>query len=471
MDILDKLIQEWSWRTEKGYPDLTNEDDLKILKEVFGINLKETPLTPKELGKQNSKTKEERVDILIQKIKNGEALELDKGDATFIVYDPKGEKVAELEAWTPAKGPVTLQDKDGNTITTSKLKKTADFGGGAGSGGGAAQTAIQESCQCAVNALAQKIGSDITPKDLTPDNLKSIAKDINTTSSIEDIIYFIQNSPGWANTFVNTAKMLVGYAGTGFEFHRGSEFVDRIYQAWRTVRKANGWKIQNDKWNPSDIWIVSPAVKNIQFKTDSIAELNNQMVELFDERKLLGASLKKLGPESKLTVRARQLQSEKDEYASSIVSPTSKDAYINFKSNAKMQLRTFSTDGSSFQGELKGKTASQGKIGGGVLKMLLSKNGAGDIPAQNEALKKAVDLSDSFVQEFIELAKRFGGFDITAEELKEKSTDWISSKYQALCVIRVLETGDKDKVTDAITDIVNYAGSQSSISSVHLKVS
>ena len=61
--------------------------------------------------------------------------------------------------------------------------------------------------------------------------------------------------------------------------------------------------------------------------------------------------------------------------------------------------------------------------------------------------------------------------DITAEELKEKSTDWISSKYQALCVIRVLETGDKDKVTDAITDIVNYAGSQSSISSVHLKVS
>jgi len=41
MDILDKLIQEWSWRTEKGYPDLTNKDDLKILREVFGINLAE----------------------------------------------------------------------------------------------------------------------------------------------------------------------------------------------------------------------------------------------------------------------------------------------------------------------------------------------------------------------------------------------------------------------------------------------
>lgn len=471
MDTLDKLIQEWSWRTEKGYPDLNNKGDLKILKETFGIDLTESPLTPKELGKQNSKTKEERVDILIQKIKNGEGLELDKGDTLFTVDDPKGEKVAELQAWTPDKGPVTLQDKDGNTITTSKLKKTTDFGGGKGSGGGAAQTDIQESCQCAVNALAQKIGSDISSKDLTKENLESIAKDINTTSSIEDITYFITNSPGWADTFINTAKMLLGYAGKGFEFHRGSEFVESVYQAWRKVRKDNGWKIQDDKWNPSDIWLVSPAVKSLQLKTGSIAELNNQMIELFDERKLLGASLKKLGPESKLTVRAKELQSEKDEYASAIVSPTSKDAYINFKSSAKMQLRTFSTDGTSFQGELKGKTASQGKIGGGVLKMLLSKNGAGDIPAQNEALKRAVELSSSFIKEFIELAKKHGEFNITEEELREKSTDWISSKYQALYVIKVLETGDPEKVKDAVTDIVNYAGSQSSISSVHLKVS
>jgi len=41
MDILDKLIQEWSWRTEKGYPDLTNEDDLAIFESLFGFNLNE----------------------------------------------------------------------------------------------------------------------------------------------------------------------------------------------------------------------------------------------------------------------------------------------------------------------------------------------------------------------------------------------------------------------------------------------
>ena len=136
-----------------------------------------------------------------------------------------------------------------------------------------------------------------------------------------------------------------------------------------------------------------------------------------------------------------------------------------------MQLRTFSTDGTSFQGELKGKTAAQGKIGGGVLKMLLSKNGAGDIPNQKDALTDSVNLSESFVNTFIELAKKYGKFNITAEELKEKTTDWISSKYQALSVVKVLETGDKDKVSDALTDIANYAGSKSSISSVYIKIS
>ena len=68
MNLIDKVILEWSYKTKKGYPDINNEDDMRIFESLFGFNLKETPLTPKELGKQNSKTKEERVDILINKI-------------------------------------------------------------------------------------------------------------------------------------------------------------------------------------------------------------------------------------------------------------------------------------------------------------------------------------------------------------------------------------------------------------------
>lgn len=41
MDLIDKLLVEWSWRCKKGYPDLTSADDLQILREVFGIDLTE----------------------------------------------------------------------------------------------------------------------------------------------------------------------------------------------------------------------------------------------------------------------------------------------------------------------------------------------------------------------------------------------------------------------------------------------
>jgi hypothetical protein len=453
---------------------MNNAQDVLLLEafisEVIGekFSLKETPLTPKELQKTNSKTGESRIDILIGKIQKGEELELDAG-GTFTV-DNKDEAIKALKSEIPRSG-VILIDSEGNQVSTSKLKKSTEFGGGKGSGGGAAQTDQQESAQSLVNALSQKLGNDISVEDLTPENLKSIAGKVDITSPISDTIDFITNSPNWSDTLIHTAKLVNDFIGQDVEFHRGSSFVDSIYSSWNQARKADKLGgIKNDKWNPSDIWAVSPDVKSIEFKTD-LAELNNQLIDLFDERKLVGISLKKLGPDSKITVRAKEPQVEKDGYVEATISPTSKDAYINFTSGAKMQLRTFSNDGTSFQGELKGKTANQGKIGGGVLRSILSRNGLDLIPTQKESLTKATDLSNNFIKEFIELSKKYGKFNITEEELKSKTVDWISSKYQALSVIKAIEDGSKENVEDALTDIRNYAGSTSSISSVHLKVS
>tara|TARA_R110001632_G_scaffold110045_1_gene220450 strand:- start:76 stop:1500 length:1425 start_codon:yes stop_codon:yes gene_type:complete len=474
MDNITKYLNRIAYKFPKGYPDMNNAQDVLLLEafisEVIGekFSLKETPLTPKELQKTNSKTGESRIDILIGKIQKGEELELDAG-GTFTV-DNKDEAIKALKSEIPRSG-VILIDSEGNQVSTSKLKKSTEFGGGKGSGGGAAQTDQQESAQSLVNALSQKLRNDISVEDLTPENLKSIAGKVDITSPISDTIDFITNSPNWSDTLIHTAKLVNDFIGQDVEFHRGSSFVDSIYSSWNQARKADKLGgIKNDKWNPSDIWAVSPDVKSIEFKTD-LAELNNQLIDLFDERKLVGISLKKLGPDSKITVRAKEPQVEKDGYVEATISPTSKDAYINFTSGAKMQLRTFSNDGTSFQGELKGKTANQGKIGGGVLRSILSRNGLDLIPTQKESLTKATDLSNNFIKEFIELSKKYGKFNITEEELKSKTVDWISSKYQALSVIKAIEDGSKENVEDALTDIRNYAGSTSSISSVHLKVS
>jgi len=476
MSIFDKFFTKFAYKFDKGYPDMNNDQDVLLLEslisEVVGYKFKlsETALTPSVLSQTatlSRNNKVPRINILIDKIKNNQPLELEKSEETFIVFDPDGSKIKELENWDQSKGAVRLEDEDGNVITTSKLNKSSDFGGGKGSGGGATQTGIQESSQCAVSALVQKMGQ-ITPEDLTPENIKSISDDIDTTSSIDEIIEFIMSREDFHNTFINTGEKLNEYLGGGFDFHRGSDFVKTIYEAWGKIRKENGWRIADDKWNPSDIWAVKST--DIIFNDDNIEALNNQILDLFEKKQLVGISLKKLGPNPKLTIPTEDKPTEELLYTSSKVSPISKDAYINMSDGSEMQLRTFATNGTSFQGEISGKTAKQGKIGGGIIQTFFAKQGI-EIPSSSISLNNAKTPSKEFIEEFISLAKNYGGFDINEEELIQKGIDWISSKYQALSIIKAIEENDKDKVNRALADIFGYAKSTSSISSVYLKVS
>ena len=41
MNLIDKAILEWSFRTKKGYPDLNNETDLRVFESIFGFTLSE----------------------------------------------------------------------------------------------------------------------------------------------------------------------------------------------------------------------------------------------------------------------------------------------------------------------------------------------------------------------------------------------------------------------------------------------
>lgn len=469
MNLIDRAILEWSYKTEKGYPDLNNENDLKVFESLFGFSLYESTLGPSDLAKpagSGENRGKQRIDILIDKIKNNEPLQLAGTDQTFLVYDPDGSKVAELENWDKSKGRVVLTNREGNSITTSKLAKTSEFGGGKGSGGGSAQTDIQESSMCAVLALYYKLGK-LEESDLTSENLKSVTGDIDTTSSIEAIVKFVTENRNWVPTFISTAHLLSQYLGKGYEFHRGSSFTDSLYGMWNKHKKDNGFSMKNDKWNPSDIWAVKPEAKNVTLNSNSLEEYNNQILDLYIKGSLRGISLKKLGKEATVKILNKERASEKEVLSNIISSPNSKDAYIETKSGASLQLRT--TGGNSFQGELKGKTANQGKIGGGVIKTFLEKQGLGPIPSQRESAQLAEKADDKFLNELKELCSDY--FTTEIEELRLKSHDWLNSKYQALKIAKVLKEGNSKKVSDALTDIVNYAGSQSSISSIHLKVS
>jgi hypothetical protein len=61
MDLLDKVLLEWSARTDKGYPDLNNEQDLAIFESMFGFKLNEQEENDKQEAK-NTKTIEDIVE-------------------------------------------------------------------------------------------------------------------------------------------------------------------------------------------------------------------------------------------------------------------------------------------------------------------------------------------------------------------------------------------------------------------------
>lgn len=55
MSVVDKIVAEWAFRCKKGYPDMNNPDDMKILKEIyseFGIVMKEEK--PQQQSEENN---------------------------------------------------------------------------------------------------------------------------------------------------------------------------------------------------------------------------------------------------------------------------------------------------------------------------------------------------------------------------------------------------------------------------------
>ena len=64
------------------------------------------------------------------------------------------------------------------------------------------------------------------------------------------------------------------------------------------------------EWNPADIWAVyqmnkvkEEIDKNITPKTSNVAELNNLLINLFKDRKLIGLSLKKIAPKQSANLK------------------------------------------------------------------------------------------------------------------------------------------------------------------------
>jgi hypothetical protein len=452
-----------------------------ILSESNSIG--EVSLSPTQLEKpypsrsELSSEYKDRGERFLDKISNNDPFTLN--DGSQINLDPKATaeaiKILQSKNYkTLGKGAKVFIDTEGNAYSLSQFKKTEEFGSGKGSGGGAAATATQESAQCIANSIAYHIKKGpISSEDLNEANIQATSKYVDVTASLDEMKSFLKEK-SWSATFVNTANALLSkFPNSNFNFHRGSQFVNSIYNAFKIAAKKDGISIQSDKWNPADIWLVDPSIESTQFP-DNLSELNGLIAELLSEDKLLGVSLKKLGGEAKISlynISTEELEGYTYE-GPPVSTNKSKDAKLKFNKGV-IAFRTFNF-ATNFAGEILGKTASHGKVGTGAINDALKLNGLPALPPTKDSKASFESNDEALIKDFYKVYNQI------VENINEsnfmtifnnKDMDWKVSKYTSLKLCSIIESVPTEKQNEFISDLIRYASSSTKASSAFVKVS
>ena len=442
-------------------------------------------------------------------------------DYSYYLFDvknvnekPRAKKVVEMVVYVPQAKRVTAAANiqaslDGDGVIAEVLAKETELdvyligdtkkyirilvkpNGSKGSGGGAAATAIQEAAQCVYAAMRYYCGDK---EVYTEEDLKCGMKHVDVGGTkLEDIMGLPKE---WKEGSMKGANEIFEKVGDGkYKFVRGDRLLDdgSIKKAFGRVKGQTNLSSE-DKWNPADIWMVEESeVEAIRKHLDgenTIDCLNNALLQLFNEQKLMGISLKKIEGDARMDIKNNQSAAvrkanEKANFQKyDLTFLSSMDVYLYYGPGQfeKFQARNF---GGSSKGdwklELKGKSAAQGKIQGTVLIELLRNAGFANIsqfkiPTWAESDPNARNAGD-ITTEIYNLLKDYSAdkFDKSPKaEANNKAQIALQDKswrYSKLAGLRFLDWLTKCKDPDmAMKEIYLYASSQSDKSSVYYKL-
>lgn len=446
------------------------------------------PMTAAQWDKPNSQTREDRIEILKKLVKNETPVALvDGSDVTFKNDKVNFDAIAEWEKEKKSTG-FNLLTKDGKVIKSGKIGKAAVFGGaGSGAGGGTRQTALAESLQCIYLASMLKNGI----KDVSffvPDELKSTMNKVDIGGiTFEDAMSLDES---WhASAYYSGVEIIKGgYIKKNHVIHRESKMFKAIYAAKKQAFKnSNIPVLTDDKWNPGDIWSIDPSFKLSDLDTSTIGALNLSIKTLFEQKKVVAISLKKVlkptgikmevknteaGVADKHVYKKSTLKSDRIKTASFF---RSKAGNVFFNGTGKVDVRTSSYLG-NVNMEILLKTARGGRAGMGQIIFGAKKYMNYVIPANRDlvAMARKIEKGDKReIQKFYDMAK-FVVKGLSKDEFESGLSDAdlgkIHSKLGATMVAHALEKNKGKKANDFISYIVNYAGSKSEEASVYLKV-
>jgi hypothetical protein len=352
-----------------------------------------------------------------------------------------------------------------------------------GSGAGAEVTALAESLQAYACATRQFLGKDLI--DVSQITDKTIS-DADCDRTLKQAMAGLDEQ--WFYTVVQTANKIFEdvpgtKSGKKYKFYRGGTLVESIYGAWRKHKQGSGIT-GDDKWNPADIWMIKKDHKH-KFDFPSLQEYNEYMYDLFANATCIGISLKKLGkgeqPKSKIFNAGKPITADFTGVKLGQVMTDSKDIYIQYESEGKageVQLRNFSSRPvtSSWQGEIKGKSAAGGKIGGGVIF-----EGALSVGILKTKLTMPTETpinkpTDKDFKDFATAFKKLSGSREKVETLitqakagHRQDKVWWMSKYIGVMLVNTVM--NEDKMNELSSYIFQYASSATKNSCIFIKYS
>ena len=99
------------------------------------------------------------------------------------------------------------------------------------------------------------------------------------------------------NDAMKTVKTRLGISGNDYVVWNDKKIENESFSPY-TGYKNTGQKIDANKWNPADIWVINGDGKKILLQLarnkKSLAFVNQKLIDAYKDRKIIPISLKKL---------------------------------------------------------------------------------------------------------------------------------------------------------------------------------
>ena len=408
--------------------------------------------------------------LFVSKMKSKDPFELN--DGSRVVFDVDDEIIKKINGKKDLSGILLVVTKNKKPISTHKLrdlKKNKEFGGGGGSGAGADVTKVGESAQ-AVYAQAKWAGSKTYSKADIEKSFKQSDTD-ETLSNIENKL-----TEDWRiSSILGAEELFKNFKSKKYTFHRGSKWVNTLQDHWKKLNREEKAFTNLNKWSPADIYMVSPkGEKVVVTKSKNIVELNNIMLDNIKSKDIIGVSLKMMKGSAHLSyynVDNKKKVIKFENYTTGTQGFFGgKDVYIYFTVDGKIQFRTFPE---TFQGEIKGKNANQGKLSYGPIQSVLRKLKLPQL-MDVKVLRPGLEKNDLKIYEiFYANYKKYSKDNKLSmkefiKENNEKGVSWSFSKFLGCQLIDIIIS--KKAQDNFVTEAISYASSSSDLSGPFLKL-